>query len=144
MKFYEVRFLCEPGVDAGEVDTRARGVAERVATPMKVFGVTIHGRSSQAAQSRYDAAVILAVEAPGDEHDFDEFAGRMARTHGLPMSYKRKFGQNTLSLKSDMDAIEDFIENSKGNEGDSDPDFSIDGPEDSADEGGDGDFDIDL
>lgn len=138
MKFYEVRFLSPGTMRAGELEECARSAAQACRTLYRILGVTVHARP---VDNQDTVAVMILVEGEPeyDETTFDDFAGAMARLHGLPMTYSRLFGESTLSLKNDEEAIDEFIIDSM----EADEEFNILLPQDEADEEDDDDFVID-
>lgn len=127
MRFYEVRFLNPGTMDAGDLEQYARSASQACETPYKVLGVTVHARPADNLDTV--AVMVLMEKGEFDDVTFDDFAGAMARLHGLPMTYSRIFGDKTLSLKGDEEAIDDFILD----EMEGDEEFSISLPEDDAD-----------
>lgn len=146
MKFYELRILVPPGTEADEIESRARGVARGMSQRLEVLSATVHARPTEGT-SDHDGTVFAVAHddlvAQGDEHlerALYEFAGRMARIQGMPMTNFAPFG-DTLSLKGDEDAIREFVSEEFGvntgvdtdEEDDDDGDFTIVDPVDDAD-----------
>lgn len=132
MRFYEIRIITPPGTTARELEQRAKGVAERIDRPMKIIGATIHARPTEGYHNRHDGALFVIDEGDETNQNFYMFAGRMAYMHGMPMVDPRKFGEKSLSLKDDPDAVDQFIKDTVGGSRllyDDDPqndDFAID------------------
>lgn len=150
MRFHEIRVIIPPEMTAGELEQRAKGVAERIDRPMKIVGATVHARPTEGYDDRQDGAIFVIDEGDETNQNFYMFAGRMAYMHGMPTVDPRKFGEKSLSLKDDPDAVDEFVRRVLGESGNiyedspDDDTFSIDeGFIDRADRRDDDEFDID-
>ncbi|WP_158058273.1 hypothetical protein [Halorussus halophilus] len=122
MEFYEIRFTTRDD-NAKDATVRARGAAEAIDRSMKILGATVHRRPAD----HRDATAVMAIVYDADDADatIEEFAGAMAVNYGYPLDEYRAFGDSTLSLKNDADAIEEFVGDALD-----DSEFSIDLPSD--------------
>lgn len=135
MKFYEVKTLLPQDVDVGELTSRGRGSGKKLPGGVKVISATRHARPSHGTAEYAGTLFVMIPDGLGEEV-FYEFAGKMAREHGIHVTSFRKFGEKTLSLKGDANAVGEFIKNAldnSPNKQDEDT-FSIDKFEDLADE----------
>lgn len=128
----ELKVIVPHATDAGDIELRAKGVAEQLSTPAKVLGVTVHQRPPPDWETdMVTAAASIIVAFEGSDVDIDrvtsEFGGRLARMHGLPMSNNLDIREVTISMKGHDDTIDEFLREkgySVGDDDDDDGDFT--------------------
>lgn len=113
MNHYEVKFLVPPKQSAAQIDDEAKDCAHLHG--LECNGVTVHARPSPEDGAQHDAAVFVAVpDTMNDESALHKFCGAMARKYGRPVTNYEAFGEGTLSLKADQQAVEAFKKDAHG------------------------------